>query len=400
MTISKENRISDTGNIVFFGTPAYGHVNPTLPIVKELVGCGYNVIYYATEEFRQALEACGAEFRAYDFGDIPWTPQVGSRILELAKLLLRFTEAKAEELIRQTKELCPVLILHDTIAFWGRAVALTLGIRAVSVNTIITAYRYTGKAFFLYATRFTGTSLLELKAIPGLVTYQRKLKKRYGIKRTDLLGLLMNEEAFNVFTYPQPVHPEGERKRTERFFLGPSAVLREDSFEDGEDYVYDNLIYVSLGTIFNAGPAFYRAVAEQFRDTKYTVVISCGKHYDELSKEAFPENVILKSYVNQKRVMKHACLFVGSGGMNSICEAAYYGVPCLLYPQQGEQALNARAFRKLGLGRVIRSEKHLLREAERLLLEYAPPRPVAEEFCKVRLEELTARLKQYQKTGE
>lgn len=398
MITTKRTTPTGLGNIVFFGTPAYGHVNPTLPMITELVKCGYRVTYYATEEFRQAVEACGATFRAYDFGDIPWTPQVGSRILELTELLLRFTDAQMEALLRQTKELHPVLILHDTIAFWGRAVAQTLGIRAASVNTIITAYRYTGKAFFLYATRFTGTSLKELKAIPGILKYKKHLKKRYGINRTDLLGVLMNEEKWNIFTYPCPVHPEGTREN--RFFLGPAAVLREDTFEEEEDYSYDNLIYVSLGTIFNAGPEFYRAVLSQFGGTKYTVVISCGKNYEWLKREAIPSNVIVKPYVNQKKVMQRAKLFLTAGGMNSICEAAAYGVPCLLYPQQGEQALNARMFRKLGLGKVIRNERRLFREAERLLREYAPAPEVSSEFSVVRLEEFTERLEKYQKTGE
>ncbi len=398
MTTTKETTPTGLGNIVFFGTPAYGHVNPTLPMITELVKCGYRVTYYDTEEFRQAIEACGATFRAYDFGTIPWTPQVGSRILELTELLLRFTDAQMEELLRQTKELSPILILHDTIAFWGRAVAQTLGIRAASVNTIITAYRYTGKAFFLYATHFTGSSLLELKAIPGILKYKRCLKKQYGIKRTDLLGVLMNEEKWNIFTYPCPVHPEGTREN--RFFLGPAAVLREDAFEAEEDYSYDNLIYVSLGTIFNAGPEFYRAVLAQFGGTKYTVVISCGKNYEWLKREAIPSNVIVKPYVNQKKVMERAKLFLTAGGMNSICEAAAYGVPCLMYPQQGEQALNARMFRKLGLGKVIRNEKQLYREAERLLREYAPVPDVSAEFSVVRLGEFTDRLRSYQKTGE
>ena len=398
MTTTKETTLSGGGNIVLFGTPAYGHVNPTLPMITELVKCGYSVTYYDTEEFRQAIEACGATFRAYDFGEIPWTPQVGSRILELTELLLRFTDAQMETLLRQTKELHPVLILHDTIAFWGRAVAQILGIRAASVNTIITSYRYTGKAFFLYATRFTGTSLQELKAIPGILKYKKRLKKQYGIKRTDLLGVLMNEEKFNVFTYPCPVHPEG--KRESRFFLGPAAVRREDTFEEEEDYSYDNLIYVSLGTIFNAGPEFYRAVLSQFGGTKYTVVISCGKNYEWLKREAIPSNVIVKPYVNQKKVMAHAKLFLTAGGMNSICEAAAYRVPCLLYPQQGEQALNARMFRKLGLGSIIRNERNLFREAERLLREYAPAPEVSAEFSVVRLEEFTERLVNYQKTGE
>ena len=66
--------------IIFYGTPAHGHINPTLPIIEELVKKNYKVIYYATEEFREVITNAGADFRAYDFGDIEWNPEVGSRI--------------------------------------------------------------------------------------------------------------------------------------------------------------------------------------------------------------------------------------------------------------------------------------------------------------------------------
>ena len=47
----------------FFNSAAYGHVNPTLAVVKELVTRGQRVVYYLTEEFRSMIEATGAEFR-------------------------------------------------------------------------------------------------------------------------------------------------------------------------------------------------------------------------------------------------------------------------------------------------------------------------------------------------
>ena len=51
--------------IIFFNLPATGHVNPSLPLVKELVGRGERVIYYCTETYRAKIESTGAEFRAY-----------------------------------------------------------------------------------------------------------------------------------------------------------------------------------------------------------------------------------------------------------------------------------------------------------------------------------------------
>ena len=51
---------------VFFNIPAHGHVNPTLPLVQELVRRGETVIYYAIEDFRRKIEATGACCRTYE----------------------------------------------------------------------------------------------------------------------------------------------------------------------------------------------------------------------------------------------------------------------------------------------------------------------------------------------
>ena len=49
--------------IVVFNVPAHGHVNPTLPVVRELVSRGEQVAYYLTEEFEPQIRHTGAEFR-------------------------------------------------------------------------------------------------------------------------------------------------------------------------------------------------------------------------------------------------------------------------------------------------------------------------------------------------
>lgn len=42
--------------IVFFGLPAYGHFNPTLEIVRELVNRGNEVWYYSFHQFQEKIE--------------------------------------------------------------------------------------------------------------------------------------------------------------------------------------------------------------------------------------------------------------------------------------------------------------------------------------------------------
>jgi UDP:flavonoid glycosyltransferase YjiC (YdhE family) len=54
--------------IVFVEMPAYGHVNPTLPLVRELARRGEHVVYYDAAEFQAQVERAGATFRAYPPG--------------------------------------------------------------------------------------------------------------------------------------------------------------------------------------------------------------------------------------------------------------------------------------------------------------------------------------------
>jgi hypothetical protein len=51
---------------LFFGTPEWGHTNPSLPLVAELVRRGDQVLYYSLEEFQLAFRQAGGYMRAAD----------------------------------------------------------------------------------------------------------------------------------------------------------------------------------------------------------------------------------------------------------------------------------------------------------------------------------------------
>ena len=52
--------------ILMINLPFAGHTNPTLPLTRELVKRGHDVTYVNAEEFRSAIEACGARFVPYN----------------------------------------------------------------------------------------------------------------------------------------------------------------------------------------------------------------------------------------------------------------------------------------------------------------------------------------------
>ena len=50
--------------IVFLNLSASGHINPTLPIVQDLVRRGEVVTYFAGEPFKDQIEKTGAQYVA------------------------------------------------------------------------------------------------------------------------------------------------------------------------------------------------------------------------------------------------------------------------------------------------------------------------------------------------
>src|SRR4051812_13306005 len=62
-SVAARRRGERLARVAFFCWPGAGHVNPTLPLVEQLVRRGETVDYYCTDEFRTAIERTGARHR-------------------------------------------------------------------------------------------------------------------------------------------------------------------------------------------------------------------------------------------------------------------------------------------------------------------------------------------------
>ncbi len=51
--------------ILFINLPYYGHVIPTLGLVKELIRMGNQVTYLVPFDWKDKIDECGAEFAGY-----------------------------------------------------------------------------------------------------------------------------------------------------------------------------------------------------------------------------------------------------------------------------------------------------------------------------------------------
>ena len=359
--------------LFFYGIPAYGHTLSNLYLAGRLAKAGFRVVYYSAEPFREVIQENGCEYRAYS---IDWTAlnlSDGERILRLYRLILQYTWEMLPELLTQAREERPAAIIFESLALWGRTIGELLSLPSFSFYSIA-AIDWTwsmpdgpwGKGLGAYAPGFSSGFLKDIGELPQAAGYVRRLKKRYGCRKLGLLPVLMNRGDYNLCGYSRLFQPGGRRFGPEYRFLGPLSVHRkiveQNDFSCPDSSPEKPLIYISLGTIFNKNEELLQAVIDQLGGDygkKHFRVVLVSKE-----RRTFPENFIVRPFVNQNEILEHASLFLTAGGMNSIHEALYFGVPCLLCPQQGEQLLNARQFEKLGFGRILRDSQRLWQEAK------------------------------------
>ena len=337
--------------IAWFCIPAYGHTNPTLAVVKELTAAGHQVYYFSFEMFRERIERAGAQFIAcdgYDFEleDKENADRVGKDKVFATELLVSSTLALDDMTTEKIGEIRPDVVVSDSVAFWGKLVAMKHRIPYVSSTTTF--------AFNQYSAKYTKYSLRELgDMIFGLPKVNRAVKKLeplgYHVKST--LDLIQNKPDTDTIVYTsRKFQPCSETfDETHYCFVGPSVKKTEPEDKTGRR----PFVYISLGTVIISHPEFYRHCIAALKDENIDVLISCGTSFDRSSLGQLPENITAEPYVNQMEVLAKSDLFLTHCGMNSASEGLYMGVPELLYPFTGEQQAVARRVYETGAGRML-----------------------------------------------
>lgn len=334
--------------IVFFCIPAHGHTNPTLGVVDELVHRGHEVWYYSYTPFREKIESLGAKFIACDDYDTEQklepkdTVRVGKDLAFSTQILVDTTLALDDMVIKNMQELKPDCIIADSMAVWGKAVALKLDIPFVSSTTTFAFNRYSAKIMKQSIGQLFGM----IFSMPKINKNIKRLQdKGYPVK--SVLDIIQNDNMTNTIVYTSPeFQPCSETFSDKYTFVGPSIrpVTKEI------DKTKNKLIYISMGTVVNDSFEFYKNCISAFADTEYQVIMSVG---DLIQIESFgdiPQNISVKNFVDQIAVLNKADVFLSHCGMNSVNESLYYEVPLVMYPQTPEQAGVAARVEQLGAG--------------------------------------------------
>ncbi|RKT56256.1 macrolide family glycosyltransferase [Saccharothrix australiensis] len=334
-------------HIAFVSAPAPGHVNPTLPLVEELVRRGHRVSYATGPATVDGPVAAGAAPVVLP-SELP--PDLDSRADYTADQLA----VTLEHFLADARTAFPVLsghftadrpdvVCYDSVTFTGRMLANLLDAPEVAlVPTFAENESFSATRVYLPPS-FDHAHPRLVAAVAAMGEFAS------GHEFLADPNLMFGYVApTNVVFIPREFQPSGEGFDGRFHFVGPSLGGRPER-EAWTPRTADPVLLISLGTVFNRRPDFFRTCVEAFGGTPWQVVMSIGG-LDPAELGEVPPNVEVAARVPQVAVLRHARAFVTHAGMNSVMEALYHDVPLVAVPRIPEQRAVAKRAEELGVG--------------------------------------------------
>ena len=157
-----------------------------------------------------------------------------------------------------------------------------------------------------------------------------------------------------VMLCPGQLNVTTSRHSEKEVYLGPCINLANNLHNNFLKEIlgkmgHRKIIYVSMGSQTKEYPekaeSLFNTVlemmkSEYFKD--YYVVLSLGSSIENWNLVELPENVSVFDWVPQLEVLQAASIAVIHGGLGSLKECIYFGVPMLIVPMGRDQGDNAR----------------------------------------------------------
>lgn len=336
-------------HIAMFAVPAQGHVNPSLPVVAELVRRGHRVSYVIAEPFAEQVAASGAEPVLYET-TWPMTAEAqrGQWTDDLVETFSWFLDEAIHALPQAERAFAgdrPDLLLYDIGAYEARVLAHRWQRPIVQLSPAYVAWEG-------YAEEMEPV-LAPVKATAAYAAYERRFLDWLAAD-----GIALGVDEFvglperSIVLIPRVMQPNAERVPEDRYtFVGPCVDPRPE--QGGWDGPAGDrrVLLVALGSTFTDQPDFFRACVEAFGGSDWHVVMAIGQHVDPAGLGPVPPNVELHRFVPQVAVLERASAFVTHAGMGSTKEGLAAGVPLVAVPQAADQFPNAERIAELGVGR-------------------------------------------------
>jgi UDP:flavonoid glycosyltransferase YjiC (YdhE family) len=337
---------------IVFSMPQRGHFNRLRPLISGLAGAGIPTHVFTDLRFREEVERAGGRFvdlfagRPIEGADATSIP-VPCRYVS-------FAGHYADHVIREVAALRPAIVVHDTFAVIGTAVANSLEVPRVNVCA---------------GHNFAPVPTVEALRLPRVSVSEecwravRVLRNRYGMPdATPFSYFSALSPDLNVYCEPREFLRAEEREAFEPIAFFGSLSAEEIGGETaaaspfGEDSANTLRIYASFGTVvwryyeaeaLSAIEALSEAISPM-HDTVALVSLG-GRDPTKPAPRLARRNVRIENYVDQWNALREASVFITHQGLNSTHEAIFHQTPMISYPFLSDQPGLAKRCQELGL---------------------------------------------------
>jgi MGT family glycosyltransferase len=203
----------------------------------------------------------------------------------------------------------------------------------------------------MFIRALTPRTLLDVISLVGSLV---KARLKGAPVPTSPANLFTATEKLNLVPLPASLLPNAEQLDSSYLFFGPNlmAGYAHDEQSPAPSLVGSGrCLYVSMGsTPLNNQPDLFAAVIAGFGGSDWNVIMNIGEA-DATTLGEVPSNIVVRNYLPQIDVLRdRAELFLTHGGMNSVLESCYFGVPMMVLALQPETRITARQVSAKGLG--------------------------------------------------
>jgi MGT family glycosyltransferase len=335
----------------FYNIPYHGHVNPTLPLIRELVRRGDQVTYFSSPTFADRITATGATFRAYRKSTALEQSRKDTHTAYVGGLLAEATYGLLPEVLSSVEKEHPDYLMFDMSAPWGGIASRRFDIPAVTSFPHFPFYWRTVINDQRVFRKMLGSIRVGFGHWRRLLRLTGKTVKDFNLRKVQDINLLSSSAETNIVFTSRYFQPYEEKFDDSYLYIGPTIETdRQEEEMEISRQAGQRLIYIAVGTVYKANLQFFRNCLRAFDDRRYVVILSIGHAVDLAVLMPFPQNFTVAQYVPQLSVLQEADLFITHGGMNSIAESISYGVPMIVVPNTLEQSINAARVEQLQAG--------------------------------------------------
>lgn len=316
--------------ILFIPFPETGHLNPSLKLAKTLSARGHEVLYASLPDWESRVRREGLGF-------VPLFEQTCPR---------GFVQRVA------ARQVDPVRALIDHVAqvTGGAAVPYIFQevsklLRLARPDLVLVDFILPPVALMVMQLRFPLLMLNVLLQAPG-----DNIKPEYA-PVTRLPELILCPEEFD---FPPSARPHAPGCR---FYAEASIDLEreEPPFDWGQIDDSRKLLYCSFGSqshLIQERRDFFRTVIEALASRpEWQLILAAGSQLCAADFAPLPSNAVVVSSAPQLAILPKASAMITHGGIGSVKECIFFGVPMVVFPAIRDQPnIAARVvYHKLGV---------------------------------------------------